>query len=125
MSDARDNPARGRFEMAGGAGTAFVEHRRAGERIVLLHPEVPRALSGRGVGSKLVRGTLGAVRAEGLKVVPRCGFVAAYVERHPECRDLRPKQDERRHRTGAAGFDGGARTAPALARDPLRQLPPR
>ena len=25
---------------------------------------------------------------EGLKVVPRCEFVAAYVERHPEYRDL-------------------------------------
>jgi len=25
---------------------------------------------------------------EGLKIVPRCEFVAAYVERHPEYRDL-------------------------------------
>jgi predicted GNAT family acetyltransferase len=31
---------------------------------------------------------LDALRAEGSKVVPRCGFVAAYVERHPEYRDL-------------------------------------
>ena len=49
---------------------------------------MPQALSGRGVGSKLVRGTLDAVRAEGLKVVPRCGFVAAYVARRPEYRDM-------------------------------------
>ena len=88
MSQVNDSPAASRFEMRSGDSTAFVEYRRAGERIVLLHTEVPEALSGQGVGSKLVRGTLDAVRAEGLKVVPRCEFVAAYVERHPEYRDL-------------------------------------
>ena len=89
MSEVKDNPALSRFEMTIGDAVAFVEYERAGDgRIALLHTEVPQALSGRGVGSKLVRGTLDAVRAEGLKVVPRCGFVAAYVERHPEYRDL-------------------------------------
>ncbi len=88
MPQVKDNPATGRFGMGSGDGTAFVEYRRAGDRIALLHTEVPEALSGRGVGSKLVRGTLDAVRAEGLQVVPRCEFVAAYVARHPEYRDL-------------------------------------
>ena len=88
MSDARDNPAASRFEMTSGDSTAFMEYRRAGDRIVLTHTEVPEALSGRGVGSKLVRGVLDALRAEGAKVVPRCGFVAAYIGRHPEYRDL-------------------------------------
>ena len=88
MSDARDNPAASRFEMTSGDSTAFMEYRRAGDRIVLTHTEVPEALSGRGVGSKLVCGVLDALRAEGAKVVPRCGFVAAYIGRHPEYRDL-------------------------------------
>ena len=88
MSEVRDNPATSRFEMASGDAVAFVEYMRAGDRIVLIHTEVPEALSGRGVGSKLVRGTLEAVRTEGLKVVPRCEFVAAYTERHSEYRDL-------------------------------------
>ncbi len=88
MSEVRDNPATSRFEMASGDAVASAEYRRAGDRIVLVHTEVPEALSGQGVGSKLVRGTLDAVRAEGSKVVPRCGFVAAHIERHPEYRDL-------------------------------------
>jgi uncharacterized protein len=67
---------------------AFVEYRREGSRIVLVHTEVPEALSSQGVGSKLVRGVLDRARAEGAKMVPRCEFVAAYVERHPEYRDL-------------------------------------
>ena len=88
MPQVEDNSAASRFGMGSGDGTAFVEYRRAGDRIALLHTEVPEALSGQGVGSKLVRGTLDAVRAEGLKVVPRCEFVAAYIGRHPEYRDL-------------------------------------
>ena len=88
MPQVKDNPAASRFEMGSGDGTAFVEYRRAGDRIALVHTEVPQALSGQGVGSKLVRGTLDAVRAEGLKVVPRCEFVAAYIERHREHRGL-------------------------------------
>ena len=74
--------------MASGGAVAFVEYMRAGGWTVLLHTEVPEALSGKGVGSKLVSGTLDALRAEGLKVVPRCEFVAAHIERHPEYRDL-------------------------------------
>ena len=89
MSEVKDNPAAGRFEMVSGGAVAFVEYERPGDgRIAPLHTEVPEALSGRGVGSKLVRGVLDALRAEGAKVVPRCGFVAAYVGRHPEYRDL-------------------------------------
>ncbi len=89
MSEVRDNPAGSRFEMTSSDAVAFVAYRREGyDRIVLTHTEVPEVLSGQGVGSKLVRGVLDALRAEGSKVVPRCEFVAAYVARHPEYRDL-------------------------------------
>jgi uncharacterized protein len=89
VSEVRDNPAASRFEMASGDAIAFVQYERTGDsRIALLHTEVPEALSGQGVGSKLVRSTLDAMRAEGMKVVPRCEFVAAYIGRHPEYRDM-------------------------------------
>ena len=89
MPDLKDNPAMSRFEMPSGGAIAFVEYERAGDgRIAQPHTEVHEALSGQGVGSKLVRGRLDAVRAEGLTAVPRCEFVAAYVARHPEYRDL-------------------------------------
>ena len=60
-----DNPAMSRFEMPSGDAIAFVEYRRAGDRIVLTHTEVPEALSGQGVGSKLVAGVLDQIRSEG------------------------------------------------------------
>lgn len=56
--------------------------------ITFIHTEVPDALAGCGVGSKLVKGALDQVRAAGLKVVPRCPFVKAYIERHPDYANL-------------------------------------
>lgn len=81
-SDAR------RFELAVDDAIAFVDYRRAGDVLVLTHAEVPPRLEGRGVGSRLVRAVLEHVRARGERVVPRCPFVARYIERHPEYRDL-------------------------------------
>ena len=73
MSEVKNNPARSRFEVTLGDAMAACRSRRASGRIVLLHTEVPGALSGKCVASKLVRGTLDAAQAEGLKVVLRCG----------------------------------------------------
>jgi predicted GNAT family acetyltransferase len=83
-----DNPARHRFELEVDGETAFAAYRFEGNDIVFYHTVVPDALSGRGIGSRLVRGALEQVRARGLKVVPLCPFVRAYIEKHPEEQDL-------------------------------------
>jgi predicted GNAT family acetyltransferase len=84
----RDNPARGRFEMDAGDGVAFVNYKLVPGVITLTHTEVPQELEGQGNGSKIVRGVLDIVRARGLKVVPACGFVAAFIRKNPEFQDL-------------------------------------
>jgi uncharacterized protein len=83
-----DNPAMHRFEMTSGDAVAYVEYQRLGDRIVLTHTEVPEAMSGQGVGSKLVAGVLDKTRPEGAKVVARCEFVAAFMKRHPGYQSL-------------------------------------
>ena len=89
MSDiVTDNTTHNRFEMPLDDGLAFVAYRRDGDVLSLDHAEVPPALEGRGAGSRLVAATLETVRARGLKVIPRCGFVRAYMRRHPEFDDL-------------------------------------
>ena len=85
----RDNRQEHRFEMALGEGMAFIRYTEAGEGVLALtHTEVPEEVEGRGVGGRLVKGALDIVRAEGLKIVPACAFVAAYVRRHPEYQSL-------------------------------------
>jgi uncharacterized protein len=79
-----DNPPMSRFEMTSGDAVAFVEYRRDGDRIVLTRTEVPdAALSGQGVGSKLVAGVLDGIRSRRGTVVAQCEFVSAFIRRHP------------------------------------------
>ncbi len=89
MSNAvRDNAQAHRFELDVDGAIAFSNYRRAGNVLTVLHTEVPAALNGRGIGSRLVAGILDLARAQGLKVVPVCPFVKAYIERHAEYTDL-------------------------------------
>jgi predicted GNAT family acetyltransferase len=84
----RDNTERHRFELDAQGHTAFSDYKRAGGVLTIMHTEVPAALHGNGVGSKLVRGLLDRARAEGAKVKPLCPFVKAYIARHAEYADL-------------------------------------
>jgi len=45
---------------------------------------VPPAFEGKGIGGKLARTGLEYAKAKGFSVVPRCPFIATYIERHPE-----------------------------------------
>jgi predicted GNAT family acetyltransferase len=83
-----DHAAASRFELTIGDAIAFVDYRRAGAVLVLTHAEVPPQLEGRGVGSRLVQAVLELLRARGERVVPRCPFIARYIERHPQYQDL-------------------------------------
>ncbi len=87
-NDVRDNAARHRFEIDAEGHVAFSQYKRAGGVIDIMHTEVPPALNGKGIGSRLVRGLLDLVRAEGAKVRPLCPFVRSYVDKHPEYADL-------------------------------------
>jgi predicted GNAT family acetyltransferase len=88
MTAVRKNAERGRYEMDIGGATAFVTFSMGARAMVLHHAEVPAALRGRGAGAQLAAGVLDAIRAEGLKVVPRCGFIADFIARTPAYQDL-------------------------------------
>jgi predicted GNAT family acetyltransferase len=88
MTRVRNNEAESRYELEAVGATAFAAYRMEGDDIVFEHTIVPEALEGRGIGSALVKGALEDVRARGLKVIPDCSFVRAWIERHPEAQDL-------------------------------------
>lgn len=87
-SDVRNNKQDGRYELAVDGELAIAAYDRRDGALVFTHTEVPQKLEGQGVGSRLIRGALQDVREQGLKVIPLCEFVAAYMDRHPEDQDL-------------------------------------
>ena len=85
----RNNRDRSRYEVfVDGKLAGFVQYVMRGGRIVLVHTEIHDEFEGAGVGSALAKGALDDLRSRGLPVVPLCPFIAAYIERHPEYRDL-------------------------------------
>ena len=84
----RDNPALSRFELDTGAGVAVALYRASPGLRSIYHTEVPAALREQGIGARLIQGAFELARAQGLKVQPRCGFVAHYIRNHPEFHDV-------------------------------------
>lgn len=67
---------------------AIVVYATEGDVIALQHTEVPPELEGQGVARRLVQAVLDDVRARGLRVVPNCGYVRAFLRRHAEYQEL-------------------------------------
>ena len=85
----RENPDDRRYELVlGGDVVGEVRYRSKRDRIALVHTEVQPAFEGQGLAGRLVAGALDDIRARGLRVVPICPYVRAYLRRHPEYADL-------------------------------------
>lgn len=88
-TEVRDNPETSWFEiLVGGERAGRAEYRRGDGEIVFTHTVVDPGHEGEGLGGKLARGALDAVRASGEKVVAKCEFIAGWIDKHPEYQDL-------------------------------------
>ena len=84
-----DNPRASRYELwLGTTRAGLIQYRSKPGVVVLVHTEVAPALAGQGLGERLVAGALADLRARGLRLVPQCPFVRAYLRRHPDQADL-------------------------------------
>lgn len=85
----RHNRGQCRYELElEGAVRGSASYEEDGDRQVFTHTEIDDSLEGRGLGSLLLRECLEDARRRGKRVVPQCPFVAAYIERHPQWREL-------------------------------------
>jgi predicted GNAT family acetyltransferase len=84
-----DVPEADRYEAhLDGELAGFIDYKLRGARIALVHTQVLPAFEGRGVAGDMVRFALDDARRRGLRVIATCPYVRAYVERHPETRDV-------------------------------------
>lgn len=84
-----DSPERQRYEaVREGTVLGFTAYEHMNRVLVLTHTEVDPALEGQGIGGALVRSVLDQARSLRLRVLALCPFVRAWLENHPDYRDL-------------------------------------
>ena len=83
-----NNATHHRYELKVDGHIAATYYKIADGVITFIHTEVPPELGGKGIGSRLIKGALDQVRADGLKVIAECEFVKGYIEKHHEYADL-------------------------------------
>ena len=84
----RHEPQARRFVAEIDGQTAYITYRERDGVLDFDHTYVPKALRGGGIASRLTARALDYARERGARVVPTCPFVAAYIERPPEHREL-------------------------------------
>jgi predicted GNAT family acetyltransferase len=84
MTDIVDDRERMRFETERDGHVAYLVYERHGNRLVLVHTEVPTELEGHGLGGALVTAAIDHAAEHDLEVDPQCPFARAWLRRHPD-----------------------------------------
>ncbi|MDB5058937.1 MAG: acetyltransferase [Chloroflexi bacterium] len=88
-----------RYEATVDGQLSVINYQRTDGQIVYTHTEVPEELEGHGIAARMAHAALEDARAQGLSVIPRCPFVASYIQRHTEYMDLVPAEYRARYLT--------------------------
>lgn len=92
-----DNPQDSRFELRIDDDLAgLLTYERDADVVAFLDVTTDPGRAGQGLGLVLVRGSLDAVSAAGLYVLPVLPFVRDFIERHPVYLDLVPVEERQR-----------------------------
>lgn len=71
-----------------GEEVGFATYSRTPDQVIMPHTVTEPEYEGRGIASAIIKVALDDARSRGLKVVPVCPFVSAYLDRHPEYADI-------------------------------------
>lgn len=88
MSDFRNNTATNRYELDEEGYTAFATYKREPGVLVINWVESPLALRGTGAAGRLMTQVAEEAKRDGLKIVPVCGYAAAWLRGSKTYRDL-------------------------------------
>jgi predicted GNAT family acetyltransferase len=80
--------AKQQFELVAEGHKSLLTYHRVPGVISFDHTEVSPQLAGQGIAAKMTRSALDFARAEKLRVVPACSYVAAFIRKNAEYQDL-------------------------------------
>lgn len=84
MTDVFDNATKSRFELTRDGHTAELTYTIEGDRMVILHTEVPKALGGQGIGGELVQAAVRRAARDRLTILPLCPYARRWLEKNPD-----------------------------------------
>ena len=79
-----DNEEKHNFELWIDGSRAFIDYKKRGNTVYILHTEVPQELEGRGVAAAMVEKALRFLDQHQLRLVPLCSYTQTFLKRHPE-----------------------------------------
>ena len=88
-TDLIQNSEAKRFELHVEGKIVFIEYIIDKENVMYLtHTEVPQSLSGKGIGSSIVKKVLHFIKDNNYTLAPLCPFVAKYITKHTEWKTI-------------------------------------
>lgn len=82
------NADKNRYEMPVGEEIVFGNITKNGDVVQIDYVEAPESLRGTGAAGRFMQGLMEIARSENFTVIPRCGYAAAWIHRHPDMHDL-------------------------------------
>jgi predicted GNAT family acetyltransferase len=79
-----NNEALHNFELIIDGKRSFIDYKQKGDKIYLIHTEVPEELEGMGVAAAIVEKAFNYIEINHLTMVPLCVYIMAFLKRHPE-----------------------------------------
>ncbi len=77
-----------RFEREENGLVVFADYVRRDDLVFILHVEAPLPLRGTGAAGRLMRELVDKARADGFRLVPQCGYAAAWFRRNKDHADV-------------------------------------
>ncbi|MFA5592801.1 MAG: GNAT family N-acetyltransferase [Micavibrio sp.] len=77
-----------RFELVEHGHTLYADYRRDDDVLQIKYVFAPEASRGTGAAGRLMDEVARAARTEGRKILPICGYAAAWLRKHKEYHDL-------------------------------------
>jgi len=82
------NEASHRFETTVDGVLCVLAYRLRDGVFTIDHTGVPDSVGGRGIAAALTQTALDTARREGWRVRPNCAYSVAYIDKHPQYRNL-------------------------------------
>jgi len=72
------------FEMTINGMRSFIEYKQKGNKIYLIHTEVPPEIQEKGVAAAMVEKTFVYLEQHNFKIIPVCVYIISFLKRHSE-----------------------------------------